>query len=104
MSEYLGETLVLNREETPYEGFTTIDWAKKYIMCYGQIDGEHHKLWVLDQIARILLGTPIILKLAKWGGGQEEYRFTTGKPSSEYKKWVKEYKKGGYDYDVGIAP
>lgn len=100
---YLGEKLV-NQEDSPFKGFTAVDWAMHYILRYGQIDGSHHKTWVLDQVIRILNGTPIILKLAKWDDGQEEYRFITGKPSKEYKAWVRHSKKGGYDYDEGIAP
>lgn len=51
---------------------------------YGQIDGSHHKQWVLDQIARVIKG-------------------------KDYKKWVKLMKAGEdgpdtYDYDEGCAP
>lgn len=112
MEGYLGETIVESLVGTPYEGYTPKDWALNYIGSYGQIDGAHHKLWVLDQIARILHGTPIILTLAKWNNGQQEYRYTTGKPSAEYLAWV-EMMKGEYDeededyeynYDEGCAP
>ena len=47
---------------------------------YGQIDGGHHKMWVIDQMVRVLLG-------------------------DEYEKWVKEYEGDDeYEWDVGIAP
>lgn len=51
---------------------------------YGGIDGEHHKTWVIDQVARLLTG-------------------------GEYNRWVIEMKAGEdgpdtYDYDEGIAP
>jgi hypothetical protein len=47
---------------------------------YGQIDGGHHKMWVIDQMVRVLLG-------------------------DEYEKWVKEYEDDDeYEWDVGIAP
>ena len=48
---------------------------------YAQIDGGHHKMWVIDQMVRVLLG-------------------------DEYGKWVKEYEgpDGEYSWDVGIAP
>lgn len=52
---------------------------------YGQIDGSHHRLWVIDQMVRVLCG------------GEEEYR-----------KWVEAYETpDGEDYwewDTGIAP
>ena len=80
-----------------------------YIESYGQIDGDHHKLWVLDQIVRIMKGCEIVLKIAKWGDGQTELRIDTGKESKKYLEWVKEMKNGEdgedtYGYDEGIAP
>jgi hypothetical protein len=56
-------------------------WAMTYIERYGSIDGAHHKTWVLDQIARILKGTPVITTEARWSNGHTEMRFTTGEPS-----------------------
>ncbi len=112
MKGYLGETLLESHEDTPYEGFTAQDWAMEYIGRYGQIDGGHHKQWVLDQVARILKGTPVILKLARWDNGHREYRITTGEPSKEYLAWVEEMKGEydeenecyEYDYETGGAP
>ena len=107
--KYLGETTV-KQKDTPYSSYTPLDWAMKYIGNYGQIDGGHHKLWVLDQVARILMGTPILLKLAKWDNGQCEYRYDTGKPSKAYLDWVEDMKgdivdgEDEYGYDKGIAP
>ena len=51
---------------------------------YGCIDGDFHKMWVIDQIVRII---------------QKEH----------YDDWVKEYENGEdgpktYEWDVGIAP
>jgi hypothetical protein len=47
---------------------------------YGQIDGAHHKAWVIDQMVRILAG-------------------------SDYERLIKEYENNGeYQWDVGIAP
>jgi hypothetical protein len=51
---------------------------------FGGIDGSHHKQWVIDQVARKLLG-------------------------SRYEEWVKEIKNGEfgpdtYDWDEGIPP
>lgn len=55
---------------------------------YGQIGGDHHKTWVIDQMVRVLCG-------------DEE----------SYKKWVGEYtapmsddSDDRYDWDTGIAP
>lgn len=53
---------------------------------YGQIDGAHHRLWVIDQMVRALCGD-----------------------TKEYAKWVNEYEKpledgDYYEWNMGIAP
>lgn len=57
--------------------------ALRYAWSYGQIDGDHHKMWVIDQMVRALLG-------------------------EKYEQWVKTYETpDGEDYwewNVGIAP
>jgi hypothetical protein len=108
MKGYLGQTVV-DVKDTPFQYYAPADWAMYFIERYGQIDGDHHKLWVLDQVARILKGTPVIVNLAKWDNGYEEYRVWTGDESIEYTNWVNEMignKDGepGYSYDEGIAP
>jgi len=109
MNGYLGEFPV-NLEETEFKGFTPQDWALDFIERYGQYDGGHHKQWTMDQVVRILKGTPVIVVVAKWENGTENYRINTGEPSKEYLDWVKEmegeYEDGHptYEYDEGIAP
>ena len=51
---------------------------------YGQTDGSHHRLWVIDQMVRTLCG-------------------------DNYEEWVKTYQfdedtKEEYEWDTGIAP
>lgn len=47
---------------------------------FAQIDGDYHRLWVIDQMIRVLLG-------------------------DKYEEWVKEYEvPGEYTWDTGIAP
>ena len=101
--EYLGET-VIPQSETPYKNLDGQGLALEYAFRYGQIDGGHHKQWVIDQMTRILLGTPVTFSLAKWDNGEEGYRIETGKPSKAYLNWVEELKNGDYGYDEGIAP
>ncbi len=64
MEGYLGETKLESHDGTPYEGYSPVEWALNYIEAYGQIDGAHHKLWVLDQVARILKGTSMCSRSA----------------------------------------
>jgi len=109
MKTFLGETVV-DVKDTKFKDFTQADWAMYFIERYGQIDGEHHKTWVLDQVSRILKGTPVIIKQAKWDNGLSEYRISTDVPHIDFTNWVEEMKgnlvDGGYeyDYDNGIAP
>ena len=108
MEGYLGETIV-EQKDTKFKDYDRGAWAMYFLECYGGIDGAHHKDWVLDQMARAMKGTSIIIKLAKWSNGQQEYRISTGEPSEEYLAWVKEMCAGEdgentYSYDEGIAP
>ncbi len=50
---------------------------------FGQIEGDHHRAWVIDQMVHVLCGT-----------------------DEAYQKWVKEYKgpNSEYTWDTGIAP
>ena len=53
---------------------------------YAQIDGAHHKMWVIDQMVRTLCGN-----------------------EEAYKDWVKTYEtplcnEDYYKWDIGIAP
>lgn len=106
MEGYLGE-FDIDLTGTLYAAFTPPDWAMHWIEKYGQIDGDHHKAWVLDQIARILKGTPVIVKEARWEGGWSEMRMTLAEPSDDYVQWVEDMKgEDGeeYGYEIGIAP
>lgn len=82
--------------------------ALLFIQMYGSIDGDHHKDWVLDQVARILNGAPVVATEARWENGQTETRYRVGE-SPEYHAWVANCKDGEdgpdtYDYSEGIAP
>jgi len=108
MEGYLGETKV-EINKTKYAMYGQQDWAMLWIEMYSVIDGSHHKDWLTDQIARILKGTKVIVKVAKWGNGTENERFSLGDPTKEYWDWVELMKAGEdgantYDYDFGIAP
>lgn len=61
-----------------------IEAALDVIEKYGGIDGDHHKAWVIDQVARALNG-------------------------DEYDEWVREMCDGEdgpatYEWEPGIAP
>jgi hypothetical protein len=104
--EYLGE---FPHELSPAP--TPAEWAIIYISRYGGIDGDHHKQWVLDQVARILHGVPVIITMARWSDGTEEMRHRTGEATESYLRWVDEQRGElcgdglhEYEYSEGIAP
>lgn len=112
MAAYLGEKRVESLAGTPFDGFLSSHWAMEFIARYGQIDGAHHKQWVLDQVARILRGTPVLVSVARWDDGNEEFRIETADPpSNAYLEWVEEQKSYNsstdeyeYEYSEGTAP
>ena len=63
-----------------------IEKALDIAWTYGQTDGDHHKMWVIDQMVRVLCGS-----------------------EEKYKKWVSEYTEpledgDYYKWDCGINP
>ena len=110
MEGYLGESPVDLSQHGKLASYSPTDWALMYIMLYGGIDGEHHKAWVLDQVARILGGTPVNVTEARWENGATELRYSTGEPGAAYLAWREqcldrdEHGEPQYDYDEGIAP
>lgn len=107
--QFLGETPI-EQKDTIYANSTPIELALLYIQLYGGIDGSYHKDWVLDQVARLLNGAPLVnLRLAKWSDGDSELRHSIG-TNEAYDLWVStcrgelidgEYE---YSYELGIAP
>jgi len=99
MEGYLGEF-----PTGEFSDFSQSRWATEWIERYGGIDGEHHKTWVIDQVQRILLGTKVIVKEARWENGHCEFRYNLDEPSQEYLDWVSEGEEEGYEWDEGVAP
>ncbi len=116
MSKYLGEEIIDINTHTIFKNFTASDWAMYFVEKYGQIDGDHHKQWVLDMVARALNGCIPIIKLAKWDNGSKEYRISYYDEiakkyldNEKYLYWVSkmefdEEENEYYGYDTGIAP
>jgi hypothetical protein len=74
----------VTKPEQSADAVERCDAALEIALRYGQIDGEHHKTWVIDQMCRALLGV-------------------------EYDAWIVAAKAGEngpdtYDWDVGIPP
>lgn len=81
-----------------------IDRALVYAFRYGQIDGAHHRVWVIDQMVRALLGCPIVEEHAVDANGNP-YTYKRQGESEEYTAWVANHENGGeYEWDRGIVP
>lgn len=109
-TKYLGETPVDISTHPEYKNYTNKEWAMYFISRYGQIDGDHHAKWVLDQVSRALHGGVPTVTLYKWDDGQEEYGVDLSE-TKEYLAWVEKMlgdtdEEGDreYGYDTGIAP
>ena len=63
--------------------------SMELLYSYGQVDGSHHKAWVIDQIAQILLGSSYEKFVHDY-----EYLDENGNESEERE----------YSWDTGIAP
>jgi hypothetical protein len=79
--------MVFDREKV--EMNTKLREIEKLVINYSQIDGSHHKLWVFDQIMRII-------KEDKYDEFVKWYEYT-----DEHGKIINEKI---YDWDKGIAP
>lgn len=68
---------------------TRIKKALDIAFNYGQVEGAHHKAWVIDQIVRALTGCAME---------------STGEDSKEYAKFIREYcgDDTEYEWDTGL--
>lgn len=85
-----------------------IEKALDLAMQYGGIDGDHHKMWVIDQMIRVLTGCPSVSKTINAGSPTEFIADVLGE-STEYLEFVRQAKDGDngpetYEWDIGIAP
>ena len=62
-----------------------INKALQLAFDWGQVDGDHHKMWVIDQMVRALLG----VEYAQWVEAYQEFD-EEGEPQ--------------YFWDEGVAP
>ncbi len=89
-----------------------IEKAIEYAHRFGQIDGAHHKQWVIDQMVRALLECPMIEETSEYKG--KPYKYEYQGESFKYKKLIKDYEYKSdeghyeeekiYEWDFGVAP
>lgn len=85
-----------------------IEKALDIICSYGDIDGDDHKDWVMDQVTRVLTDCPDIEREAVSCKG-EKYKYIELGESEEYKKLVSDSCRGEdgentYFWSVGSPP
>jgi hypothetical protein len=78
------DLVYVSTEQVPETTEDRVQLAQELILDCGQIDGEHHKQWVLDQVLRLLAGDA-------YGEAIDQYRVGEDGPST-------------YEWDEGIAP
>lgn len=85
-----------------------ISAALEVAFAYGSIDGEHHKMWVIDQMVRSLLDCPVVRREAVDAHGKP-YSYPALGESDAYLAWVAAHCDGEdgpntYEWDEGITP
>jgi hypothetical protein len=68
---------------------------------YGTVDGDHHKMWVIDQMVRALLGCPLEIVTVPVNGSLPEYSYEKQAVNREYELFTAQH---GGNWDEGIAP
>jgi hypothetical protein len=75
-----------------------IERALEFASRYASTDGDHHKLWVIDQMARALTGCPLeTVTATNWKG--DEYSYEAQGENEAYSRVASEW-----GWEEGIAP
>lgn len=75
---------IIRPERLPDTDTDRIELAAEMLLHNGGFDGDHHKMWAIDQALRLLLGDRYDQAIAEWRDGEDG-------PET-------------YDWDTGIAP
>ena len=77
-----------------------IDGALEIASSFGMEDGEHHKMWVIDQMVRHLTGCPLVSRRSDYPDVHGQYYDYMGLgESAGYQEFVR-----GEAWDEGITP
>ena len=77
--------------------------------AWGGVDGEHHKMWTIDQMVRVLTGCPLEKSSVRTDINGVPYTYDRLGESDAYGTFVSAYCDGEdgsrtYEWDTGIAP
>lgn len=89
-------------EQAAAEADQRIGRALHYASEYAYIDGDHHKMWVIDQMVRALTGCLMVTKSATDVRGKP-YTYEAQGESLEYLEWIRADNED-CGWDAGIAP
>lgn len=79
-----------------------IDTALEFVRN-GVDDGDHHKMWVIDQMVRALTGCPVVTLRSRFPDVHgNHYDFQGQGESDEYRAFIAS--QGEWGWDEGIAP
>lgn len=78
------------------------------VIKHGVVDGDHHKMWFIDQMLRALTGCPIV-KVKATDVNDKSYTYLEMGESPQYRIWVENFERGEdgprtYEWDIGVAP
>jgi hypothetical protein len=76
---------------------------------YGQIDRDHHKLWVIDRMVRVLSGCPVVKSAVHIDVHGDRYTYDNLGESEAYQSFIASHNDGEdgpdtFKWDAGIAP
>lgn len=72
---------ILSEQQVPETDAERVQLATDLILNHGWVDGDHHKMWVLDQVLRLLVGDrydQVIDEYCAGEDGPETYSWDTG--------------------------
>ncbi len=80
----------------------------------GAVEGDHHKMWVIDQMVRALTGCPMETKVVASvrfidGTSSNGYSYEGYGMSEEYEKFIRDFCDGEdgpctYSWGIGVPP
>ena len=75
----------------------------------GIADGDHHKMWIIDQMVRALTGCSTVEAEGRNPSTGKTFTYLKMGKSKEYLKWVADYENGEegprtYEWDTGVPP
>lgn len=86
-----------------------IQKALNVAISYGTTDGDHHKMWVIDQMIRELTGCPTLKTTVVGMHVSKSYDYEYLGESEAYKEFVRSFEDGQdvletYSWDEGCPP